>query len=73
MPPEELLALGNDIKKNRLQQRVKLIRDGNGYAVLDGRSRLDAVEAVGLNITIFDGRGIPNNRFFGGGRRGRCA
>jgi hypothetical protein len=69
--PDELLALGEDIKQNRLRERVKVIRDGDGYAVLDGRSRLDAMEAVGLSVTIFDApgrrlidRGGPNSQFF---------
>jgi hypothetical protein len=64
LPHDELVALGNDIKKNRLQNRVKLIRYGGGYAVIDGRNRLDAIEAVGLNVVIFDGRGLPNRNFF---------
>jgi hypothetical protein len=63
LPRAELIALGEDIKQNRLQERIKLIRDGDGYTVIDGRSRLDAMEAVGLSINVFDGR-APNNKFF---------
>jgi len=63
LPPDELKALGEDIKTNHLQQRAKVIRDGDKYALIDGRSRLDAIEAVGLTIKVFEGSS-PNNKFF---------
>ena len=44
MTPEELRALSDDIKANTLQERAKLIRDGDGYEMIDGRSRMDALD-----------------------------
>jgi hypothetical protein len=63
---DELKELGEDIRKHRLQQRAKVIRDGDGFAVLDGRSRLDAIEAAGLTIKVFESStsSTPNNKFF---------
>ena len=58
LPQEELIALGEDIKAHRLQNRVRVLGlkpDPNGpnqYFVLDGRNRLDAIEAVGLNADL---------------------
>ncbi len=63
LSPDELRELGEDIKKNRLQERAKVMRQGDKFVLLDGRSRLDAIEAVGLSITVFEGS-TPNNRFF---------
>jgi hypothetical protein len=62
MTPEELLALSNDIRSHGLQERIKLIRYGASYAVLDGRSRLDALEMI-APITVFEGT-RPNRHFF---------
>jgi hypothetical protein len=62
MTPDELLGLSDDIRTNTLQERAKLIRDGNGYALIDGRSRLDALEITG-RIQVFTGN-VPNNKFF---------
>jgi hypothetical protein len=62
MTPEELRALSDDIKANTLQERAKLIRDGDEYALIDGRSRLDALEMIGP-IQVFTGN-VPNNKFF---------
>jgi hypothetical protein len=52
MPPDELKALGEDIKTNGLQQRITLwpVDEPPGYVLLDGRNRLDAMEAVGLKL-----------------------
>ena len=63
LPPDELRELGNDIKKNRLQERAKVMRQGDKFVLLDGRSRLDAIEAVGLPIKVFEGS-TPNKKFF---------
>jgi hypothetical protein len=46
--PEELRALGEDIKKG-LQSEIVLYKDH----VLDGRNRLDAMELVGINFQIW--------------------
>jgi hypothetical protein len=57
----ELKALGEDIKKHGLQVpvviRADLIEPGNRasgykYSLLDGRSRLDAMEAVGIDVRL---------------------
>jgi ParB-like chromosome segregation protein Spo0J len=52
MPPDEMKALGEDIKTNGLQQRITLwpVDEPPGYVLLDGRNRLDAMEAVGLKL-----------------------
>jgi hypothetical protein len=63
LPPDELRELGNDIKKNRLQERAKVMRQGDNFVLVDGRSRLDAIEAVGLPIKVFE-RNTPNKKFF---------
>jgi phage N-6-adenine-methyltransferase len=67
LPPDELKALGDDIKAHRLQNRVKLwaekTPDGVRYSVLDGRSRLDAIEVAGLPIQVFI-NSRPNRTFF---------
>jgi hypothetical protein len=64
MSPDELRALGEDIKQRRMQERVKLLKDGDGRTLIDGRSRLDAHEVVGLPTQIFGDDGKPNIRFF---------
>jgi hypothetical protein len=64
MSKERLRDLGEDIKVNRMRERIKLLHDGAAYILLDGRSRLDAHEDVGFPIQIFDEGGKPNNRFF---------
>ncbi len=52
MSPAELKELGEDIKKNGLQQRIQLwpVDEPPGHVLLDGRNRLDAMEAVGLKL-----------------------
>jgi hypothetical protein len=62
MAPEELRALSNDIRTNGLQDRAKLIPEGDGYEMIDGRSRMDALEMIGP-IQVFTGT-VPNNKFF---------
>jgi hypothetical protein len=53
---EKLLELGNDIKTNgqRLPARVGYDEDGKTPVLVDGRTRLDAREAVGLPIDFND-------------------
>jgi hypothetical protein len=55
MSPEELKVLGEDIKKNGLKIPVTVYggRGGAPLQLLDGRNRLDAMEAVGLTIRRF--------------------
>jgi hypothetical protein len=53
MSPDELKALGEDIKKNGMQLPVAVwAADANSdcYFLLDGRNRLDAMEAVDLKV-----------------------
>src|SRR5436305_1918923 len=56
MSHEELTTLGEDIKKNGLQVPVVLwaeTKESNPF-LLDGRNRLDAMEAVGLEVLRAD-------------------
>jgi ParB-like chromosome segregation protein Spo0J len=48
MTPDEITALGEDIKNNGLKQPIVLIKTPDGDALLDGRNRLDAMASVGL-------------------------
>ena len=65
MERDELLALGQDIKKNGLKQWIVTWTedfDGRNVYLLDGRNRLDAMEAVGIEFEIYKGgtvRGQP--------------
>jgi hypothetical protein len=52
MPPDELRALGEDIRKNGLRDWVALL-DGK---LLDGRNRLDAMELVGIKPIADNGQ-----------------
>jgi hypothetical protein len=53
MSPEELRELGEDIRANELTSPIVLWRDSEGNVLLlDGRNRLDAMEMVGLTITL---------------------
>jgi hypothetical protein len=53
MTPDELKALGEDIKENGLMVSVAVTRAGNGpWSLVDGRNRLDAAELVGLVVTF---------------------
>jgi hypothetical protein len=54
MSPDELRALGEDIKKNGLKIPVTVWKEQKDFEpqLLDGRNRLDAMEAVGLPICV---------------------
>jgi hypothetical protein len=66
MTPDELKTLGEDIKKNGLRSDIILWLGGDDqpHQLLDGRNRLDAMEAAGilhvdgrqLVMTLADGR-----------------
>ena len=56
MSPDELKALGEDIKKNGLKNRVPLYQGRRRRATVDGRNRLDAMEQGGLELPL-DGEG----------------
>jgi DNA-binding transcriptional regulator YhcF (GntR family) len=74
MSPDELKALGEDIRKNGLKERVKVLstwsKPLNGFdpaleltnVLIDGRNRLDAMEAAGINLFRTDGQ--FENSFF---------
>src|SRR5258707_8652698 len=51
MPRDELITLGNDIKKNGLRNPVAIWIDQDGQRYLaDGRNRLDAMAIVGIDV-----------------------
>jgi hypothetical protein len=52
MASDELKALGEDIKKNGLQERVKFIikADQSRKIIIDGRNRLAAMELAGVPV-----------------------
>jgi hypothetical protein len=51
MGPDELKALGEDIKANGMKVPITILHQkGKPYALLDGQNRLDALEAVGFNV-----------------------
>src|SRR5262249_31781250 len=69
LPPDELKALAEDVRKNGQQQPIGIIeqgkprRDGSFHVsdpplqeVLDGISRLDAMEAAGIAVIGKDGQ-----------------
>jgi ParB-like chromosome segregation protein Spo0J len=54
----ELLELGEDIKKHGLKSPAAIFQNPDGtWVLLDGRNRLDAMEAVGIDIEF----GNPNH------------
>jgi hypothetical protein len=65
---DELRALGEDIKKNGCKVPIALWTEAPGSEkfLLDGRNRLDAMEAVGL--TPFSVRGDRKARSIGSSR-----
>lgn len=56
LSPDELKALGEDIKRNGLQTPIIVVRslDSDKLMLLDGRNRLDAAGAAGI-LRITDG------------------
>lgn len=52
MEPDELQALGEDIKANGMQVPITILnqREKPHFLLLDGRNRLDALEIVGLDV-----------------------
>src|SRR5262245_42703579 len=55
LPPDELRALGEDIKKSGLWEKIKYIDtigdcDSRDFVVVDGQNRLDAMEMVGMQV-----------------------
>ena len=60
MAPDALRALGADIKKGKLREPITLWfpdPESNKPELLDGRNRLDAMEAVGLSVVHDKPRG----------------
>lgn len=71
MRPDELRALGEDIKQKGLSVPVILWAESKDAApkLLDGRNRLDAMEVVGLTVLDHEGKSldcIPVERVYGG-------
>jgi hypothetical protein len=74
MSPEEIKALGADIKKNGLREQITLMttwsRPENpshpliecSNVLIDGRNRLDAMETAGINLFRMDGQ-LENSYF----------
>jgi len=56
MSPDELKVLGEDIKKNGMKMPIVILHTKDGeWPLLDGRNRLDALEAVGVDLgPLFD-------------------
>jgi hypothetical protein len=54
LPPDELRALGEDIRKNGLHAPIAVWKEQKHFlpVLLDGRSRLDAMESIGLEIEV---------------------
>jgi hypothetical protein len=46
---DELKALAADIKKQGIRQPIAVMKDGDGWQVIDGRNRLTAAEMAGIN------------------------
>jgi hypothetical protein len=68
MSPDELRDLGEDIKKYGLRSPNTLWKEeiDSTPLLLDGRSRLDAIEAAGLEIevTFFGSKGDPQSHAY---------
>jgi ParB-like chromosome segregation protein Spo0J len=60
---DDVGALADDIRRHGLREPVSVIKDGRGYVLLDGRSRLDAMELAGKKIDIND-RGTFEHSIF---------
>src|SRR5262245_56902848 len=52
MSPDELRALGQDIKKNGLHIAITVWKEQKHFPpkLLDGRNRLDALQTIGLRV-----------------------
>jgi hypothetical protein len=48
--PAEIKELGDDIRARGLLHPIVLWRDADGYSLLDGRNRLDAMEAADIEV-----------------------
>lgn len=59
MSKDELLELGENIRKRGLATRVTMFEDKDGeLSLLDGRNRLDAMELAGMTIEVRGDRNI---------------
>ena len=65
MTPDELKALGEDIKRNGMTAPIVWWTEREAdigktpapeYYLLDGRNRLDAMEMVGIKVIDFNGK-----------------
>jgi hypothetical protein len=69
MSKDELRALGEDILKHGLTSPIAVWRadpNAEGHQLLDGRSRLDALEAVGaaIDVSFVGSKGNPQAKLF---------
>jgi hypothetical protein len=49
---DELLELGRDIQANGMIDSPAIWGDRSGFQLLDGRNRLDAIEALGIQVEV---------------------
>ena len=68
MPPDELRALGEDIKANGLKNPVAVWQadSGSPRLLLDGRSRLDAMTMVGIDVIAMERMGALSHEMVEG-------
>ena len=52
MGPDELMALGKDLKANGMAVPITVLHGQNGAVLLDGRNRLAALEMVGCDLPV---------------------
>jgi hypothetical protein len=52
MPEGDLIALGEDIKRNGMKSPIAIRIEKGKSILLDGRNRLDAMERVGLRVSL---------------------
>jgi hypothetical protein len=50
MGSDELRELGEDIKVSGMKMPITPFHQQRGFSLLDGRNRLDALEAVGFDV-----------------------
>jgi hypothetical protein len=62
MSQDELKALGEDIKKNGLVGKIKII-DSDGWVLVDGRNRIYAMELVGIRFDDLSSNAVDDGYF----------
>jgi hypothetical protein len=64
MSDDELVALGEDIRKNGLEVPIAILFDNEKPVLLDGRNRLAAMERVGVCLDDVAKLGCDHGRWF---------